>query len=699
MKDLAEHIQEDKEIFRPITKEEQTTRREEYKKMLPQSYYDWGKQYGLGSRTAEMFDKYMTMRWGNIHLNTSYGEEWLDRFKRREAWNYSDSKGRDVLLKLGYGVPLSVEEGFTGNQWKCKGCSNKWNWPKFEVGEPDNCPKCKSENIVKESITRLVSEADIFKPASRVDILKRKGINTTLIGSGKLPNKYYVTNSNDYYVMKKKGQLDWASEHGMIKKFKDFPQEMRAFNTYEEALEYTRSITFPEVPTEDTLNSIFIEDHISGEVFHSYILARPHQHPYEYSEEEDENIKFTKETMKEKGYVFENGQFVLEKDEDKVKYEEAELRNRLFNRWYFETHKEEIMKPKKEDEKPVNEEDIFKPATSDELKDRGTKRLVWATPEQVILWDAELSGQVSDGNWENAVPNNHYQDICRAVVSYSTHPLNQGTFNFRPKRGYNFADPEMLDVIGDRMFHAVKIKQAFPNASETTVGDWEYIKNYKETLEDAKKDKYWKGLIDIYNKDLGLTLDTYDEVISKIEATDYKWEDMIEDLKEMSKIISRSRNKPYESILEEEDIFKPATEEELAARRKIKMLKSLNDVLPIGNTEIWYWKSTGDGEDQGKVADYLMGYEWCKKKGFLPDPNNLSETHILLGKIAETKLDDIYFKMQGEFWSPNGEARQLIKSKGLNHTTMSVGDIIKIGDQVWFVDNLGFIDLNNEYNK
>lgn len=30
--------------------------------------------------------------------------------------------------------------------------------------------------------------------------------------------------------------------------------------------------------------------------------------------------------------------------------------------------------------------------------------------------------------------------------------------------------------------------------------------------------------------------------------------------------------------------------------------------------------------------------------------------------------------MQGEIWSPNGEANELIRSKGLFHTSMSVGD-------------------------
>ena len=39
-------------------------------------------------------------------------------------------------------------------------------------------------------------------------------------------------------------------------------------------------------------------------------------------------------------------------------------------------------------------------------------------------------------------------------------------------------------------------------------------------------------------------------------------------------------------------------------------------------------------------------------------------------------LEDVYYKMQGEVWSPNGEARELIQSLGLSHTSMNVGDVI-----------------------
>jgi hypothetical protein len=52
--------------------------------------------------------------------------------------------------------------------------------------------------------------------------------------------------------------------------------------------------------------------------------------------------------------------------------------------------------------------------------------------------------------------------------------------------------------------------------------------------------------------------------------------------------------------------------------------------------------------------------------------------------------------MQGMFWSPEGQARDLIKGKKLVHTSMSVGDVIKIGSKVWMVDTVGFYPLKKK---
>lgn len=121
--------------------------------------------------------------------------------------------------------------------------------------------------------------------------------------------------------------------------------------------------------------------------------------------------------------------------------------------------------------------------------------------------------------------------------------------------------------------------------------------------------------------------------------------------------------------------------------------KTLNDAaskyqkltdLEKGSTKIWYAKET---------RDLGMGYNWCQKKNCLPDPNNLKKTHSLLGSVKGTNLDRIFYLMQSEIWSPQGEAYDLIGNSGLSHTSMSVGDVIETNGKVYLADIHGFKEL------
>jgi len=65
---------------------------------------------------------------------------------------------------------------------------------------------------------------------------------------------------------------------------------------------------------------------------------------------------------------------------------------------------------------------------------------------------------------------------------------------------------------------------------------------------------------------------------------------------------------------------------------------------------------------------------------------------VLLMVLEAENLEDAYWQMQGENWSPNGEAREIIKQFGLSHTTMMVGDIIcdTKTNRFYRVDMMGF---------
>jgi len=76
------------------------------------------------------------------------------------------------------------------------------------------------------------------------------------------------------------------------------------------------------------------------------------------------------------------------------------------------------------------------------------------------------------------------------------------------------------------------------------------------------------------------------------------------------------------------------------------------------------------------------------------DAKNLTKTHTLLGTVEEGHyLENLFVMMQGENWSPEGEARERIDAKGLAHTSMSVGDCIVVDGKGFMVDYAGFKEL------
>ena len=66
------------------------------------------------------------------------------------------------------------------------------------------------------------------------------------------------------------------------------------------------------------------------------------------------------------------------------------------------------------------------------------------------------------------------------------------------------------------------------------------------------------------------------------------------------------------------------------------------------------------------------------------DPLTISTTHKFVGSFPSDNLDEAFRFFQGEIWSPEGEARNLIKGLGLHHTSMSVGDLAINDDDVIF---------------
>lgn len=71
------------------------------------------------------------------------------------------------------------------------------------------------------------------------------------------------------------------------------------------------------------------------------------------------------------------------------------------------------------------------------------------------------------------------------------------------------------------------------------------------------------------------------------------------------------------------------------------------------------------------------------------------ETHRQVRTIEAEDTEQVYYYQQGEIWSPRGEQSALIKSKGLQHTSMSIGDVaydVK-NDKMYQVASCGFVEV------
>jgi len=75
---------------------------------------------------------------------------------------------------------------------------------------------------------------------------------------------------------------------------------------------------------------------------------------------------------------------------------------------------------------------------------------------------------------------------------------------------------------------------------------------------------------------------------------------------------------------------------------------------------------------------------------------NLEKTHTLVKKgLPASSKDAVFTKMQGENWSPKGQAAPLIQSLGLQHTSMSVNDVLRDPEgHFWQCMDLGWRQIN-----
>lgn len=108
-----------------------------------------------------------------------------------------------------------------------------------------------------------------------------------------------------------------------------------------------------------------------------------------------------------------------------------------------------------------------------------------------------------------------------------------------------------------------------------------------------------------------------------------------------------------------------------------KVYRSLADAGKAyrpGNTEIWYKKRNAENTPV--------------------DLTNLNKTHALVGTLRELNPSKIFSLLQGENYSPRGEADIFLSKKGVSHTSISNGDIIKSKNKILILTANGWKNIN-----
>jgi len=204
-----------------------------------------------------------------------------------------------------------------------------------------------------------------------------------------------------------------------------------------------------------------------------------------------------------------------------------------------------------------------------------TGTITFRTRVQKALWDYEITGQLSDGHWENAGPQNHWEfwGSLESKVGSDVGVVRGDKPCLR--YAYDLANENLFDVVGDRMLMIAKAaKLGWP---EEKIKDAEYYEN--DTVETAKPKKSLSA-----------------EDVKELFACDYTKEAVKRDLKEMSDVMktaSYSGKKKLEGKKEkatEKDLMRV---KDIVTKAKGDKDKEVQLAMAMAKSISTYSKATG----------------------------------------------------------------------------------------------------------
>jgi hypothetical protein len=171
----------------------------------------------------------------------------------------------------------------------------------------------------------------------------------------------------------------------------------------------------------------------------------------------------------------------------------------------------------------------------------GTYTVGFMNQAQVALYEAEIKGQISDGNWENSNPHNHWEIPCKAKAFVATCPEELGT-NWIPVRYYDFANAELLEVVANRMIGYVKFYTLYPEIDSDFVNhhSLEYMcspRSLTTVIDRAERDSYYNDKLTLFKTLFGVsTVVGLMTIAEQVADVPYTMIDLKRDLGQMKKI-------------------------------------------------------------------------------------------------------------------------------------------------------------------
>jgi hypothetical protein len=161
-------------------------------------------------------------------------------------------------------------------------------------------------------------------------------------------------------------------------------------------------------------------------------------------------------------------------------------------------------------------------------------KICFSEPEMFALWKFEVVGQLSDGHWENATPNDHWKfwhDLVPVLLedsSADSHVELNAIHQPVLKNAYNIVD--LAEVLGDRMVRLGRLARSAPQLLRYGTFVRDVVCNY----EDAVPDNF---AVYLTKQKSGKKMLMSTPQAAVYYATEYNRKDLRKDLRKISKLM------------------------------------------------------------------------------------------------------------------------------------------------------------------